>query len=563
MQVLLTLLCLVLSLPLCAQAQELTQDTARRIAHPDHDIVVLYTNDVHGGFEKDANYPRRLGYSSLAAYRIQCRKETPYVTLLDGGDSISGNTFGSVSRGEYLVSLMNAVGYDFCTLGNHEADYGRPQLVKLLRNAKAQYLACNLHYTGPGTDDLTPFLKPYTIVTYGEGDKAVKVGFIGVTAVDTLTTSNPETFKQDGELVYDFCNQTPETLFHCVQKNINACRRERADYIIVISHLGDEEVMRPYTSWELIEHTCGLDAVIDAHSHSVIPQRLVKNNQGHPVVLTTSGAHLEAIGKLVIGCDGAISSSLITEVQGTDATVDQTATALKKLYKSLVQAVVANTRGSIPNPGHLVCCRETPMGDFCADALRFAAQADVAIINGGGIRHGLPAGQVTYEDVINVHPFGNHLVCCLCKGQDILDALEHGYRAVQLNLGTGPTFLGGSGGFLSVSGLRCTIDTSIPSSVQVGANGLFAGVKGKRRVKNVMVLNREGKYEPLDPQAPYRLASTDFILQKCGDGYNMFADKKFIINHGPMDHKVITGYIKQLNGDLSRFARVDGRIRVK
>lgn len=563
LQVLLTLLCLVLGLSLNSQAQDKTPGTARQIAYPDHEIVVLYTNDVHGCYTRNEYFPNSIGYSGLAAYRNQCRTETPYVTLLDGGDSISGNTFCYVSHGEYLVSLMDATGYDFCTLGNHEADFGHPQLVKLLKDAKSQYLGCNLKYTGQGTDDLTPLIKPYALVTYGEGDKAVKVGYIGVTAVNMLTTSNPETFKRDGKLVYDFSNKTPETLFRCVQKNVNACRRAGADYVIVLSHLGDEDVMRPYTSWELIEHTVGINAVIDGHSHSVIPQRFVNNLRNIPVLLTSAGSKLEAIGKLVIACDGSVSSSLVKQVNGTDAKVDQTISALEKLYQATVLAVVGHTRCAITYPGHLVCCRETSIGDFCADALRFAAQADVAIINGGGIRGGLPAGTVTYEDVLNVHPFGNRLACCVCTGQDILDALEHSYRAVQLNLGKGPTFLGGSGGFLSVSGLRCTIDTSVPSSVKLGANGLFKEVAGARRVKSVMVRNRDGYYIPLDPQAFYKVAGTDFTLRKCGDGFSMFADKDFTITNGPLDHQVISNYIKQLNGDLSSYARPDDRIKVK
>lgn len=133
------------------------------------DIVILYTNDVHCAVDTD------IGYAGLAAYKDWVEEKTPYVALVDCGDALQGDTIGAVSQGEYLVDIMNQVGYDFAVLGNHEFDYGMEQLASLLEKAEAQYLGCNIRYTGTG-DSAVSSLKPYEIVSYGDTD----VAFVGV-----------------------------------------------------------------------------------------------------------------------------------------------------------------------------------------------------------------------------------------------------------------------------------------------------------------------------------------------------------------------------------------------
>ena len=98
------------------------------------DIVILYTNDVHCAVDAD------IGYTGLAAYKTWAEEKTPYVTLVDCGDVLQGDIIGTISQGEYLVDIMNQVGYDFAVLGNHEFDYGMEQLGTLLEKSEAQYL---------------------------------------------------------------------------------------------------------------------------------------------------------------------------------------------------------------------------------------------------------------------------------------------------------------------------------------------------------------------------------------------------------------------------------------
>ena len=106
------------------------------------DIIILFTNDVHCGIEEN------IGYAGLVQYKKWVEEKTPYVTLVDCGDAIQGDTIGTVSKGEYLVELMNEAGYDLAVLGNHEFDYGMEQLSYLIDQSNAQYLGCNIENHG-------------------------------------------------------------------------------------------------------------------------------------------------------------------------------------------------------------------------------------------------------------------------------------------------------------------------------------------------------------------------------------------------------------------------------
>ena len=567
-----SILAFVFCLPLLAGANERCQGCCcccgggNGAPRPDKEIVILYTNDVHCGIEKK-DKTKRLGYSSLAAYKKQCRQETPYVTMVDNGDAIQGETIGTLSKGQYLVDIMNAVGYDYCILGNHEFDYGMNQLVKLLKGADTTYLACNIVYTGPGKDELLPLLKPYAIAEYGLGEKAVKVGFIGVSTPESLTKSAPSTFQKNGKFVYSFNGENPEKFYVCIQKNVDACRADGADYVVVLAHLGDASESVPYTSVDVIEHTRGIDAILDGHAHSTIPCRKINNLDGKETILTSTGTKLCTIGRMVIDTEGKITTGLIEEVTAKDPGVERVISGIKKQYEASVNAVVAHSSVAVSdcdeNGCRLVRNRETAIGDLSADAYRYAAKSDIGIVNGGGIRAGLPKGDITFDNVISVHPYGNTLACCEATGQDILDALEHAYRAVEPKATDGKNSLGECGGFLSVSGLKCTVDTSIPSHVVLDDKGMFVKVDGARRVKDVKVLNSKGQYVPIDPKATYTVASQNFTLKECGDGFTMFAKKKYIIGEGECDYQMLINYIESLKGNLKDYTKPQGRITIK
>ena len=189
------------------------------------------------------------------------------------------------------------------------------------------------------------------------------------------------------------------------------------------------------------------------------------------------------------------------------------------------------------NGKRLVRSQETNLGDLCADAYRTLLGADIAFVNGGGVRDNIAAGDITYGDIISVHPFGNAACLVEATGQQILDALELGARAAGA---------GESGGFLQVSGLTYDIDLRVPSSVVLDDKNMFVSVNGEYRVKNVKVAG-----EPLNLTKTYKLASHNYMLKSAGDGYTMFQKDKILQDEVMIDNQVLITYItEKLQGQI-------------
>ncbi len=517
-----------------------------------NDIVILHTDDAHCGVNDN------LGYAGVAAYKAEMQKTHNYVALVDCGDAIQGESIGTLSAGAYLVDIMNEVGYDFAAFGNHEFDYKLPQLAKLTKQAKYQYLACNFKYIGKGTSDLN--YKPYEIVTYG--DK--KVAFIGIVTPESFTKSTPAYFQDEsGNYIYSFSeDETGTALYETVQKTVDEVRAAGADYVIAMGHLGNEGITDRWTSKAVIANTTGIDAVLDGHDHIAGVQK-VANKDGKQIVLTEPGTKFENLGKLTIKTDGTITAELISPKEFTekDAGITAYITKLTDTFKEYVSKVVAKSSIALPdkdeNGNRLVRNHETALGDLCADAFRVMMDADIGIMNGGGIRKPIQAGDITLDNILSVFPWGN-LPCKMeVTGQTVLDMLEMG----AIN------YPEESGGFLSVSGLKYTIMAGVPSSIELTDKGEFSKVAGKYRVTNVQVLNKKtNEYEPLDLNKTYTLGGIDYTILYCGDGFTMFNDSK-VLKAGDAsytDAQMIVDYIEnKLGGTIGEeYAKPQGRISV-
>ena len=516
------------------------------------DIVVLYTNDVHCAIDSN------IGYAGLAKYKAEMEKDN-FVVLVDAGDAIQGDTIGTVSKGEYLVDIMNEVGYDFCVLGNHEFDYGTDVLASLLKKADAQYLNATIEYTGNGNNLLKDTV-PYVIERFGFLD----VAFIGVSTPESITKSTPRYFMEDGQFVYDFA--AGEDLYAAVQGYVDEVREKGADVVVVISHLGVEEGSEPNRATDLIANTTGIDALIDGHSHTTEPSMLVADKSGRKVLYTQTGTKLNNIGKLTISKDGSVKAELVAEAEKDEA-VTAFIEDIKAQYESLVNTVVAHTEVELSitdeNGVRAVRNRETAIGDLCADAYRAVADTDIAFVNGGGIRATIKKGDITTANMISVHPYGNALCSCYATGAEILDALEHSVVNTAATAASDGKAVGESGGFLQVSGIKFTIDTSIPSSVKKDDKGLFVAVEGERRVKDVFV-EENGEWVPIDPEKTYTVACHNYLLQDMGDGYTMFTDNVYILDKVLIDNQVIINYICDfLGGNVgTEYAEPQGGITV-
>ncbi|MEG2367827.1 MAG: bifunctional UDP-sugar hydrolase/5'-nucleotidase [Oscillospiraceae bacterium] len=496
-------------------------------ALPEKDIAILYTTDVHCGVD-DA-----IGYAGLAAYRQELASDGSEVLLVDSGDAIQGAPIGGLSKGETIIEIMNEMGYAVAIPGNHEFDYGTDRLLELSKLAKFPYLSANFVNTETGEK----IFEPYTIKDVA----GVKIGFVGVTTPLTLTSSNPAGFKNEkGDYIYGFMSDEDGTkLYEAVQKAVNSARKEGADYIVVLSHLGIGTVDEPYTSNSLIEHCSNIDAVLDGHTHQTVSQAKVLDKDGKEVLLTQAGTKLDNIGELHIGTDGALGSKLVSSYEKKDPATDEFVKAIQAKYAEFLSQKVAKTANELTINDPLSGARvirnaETNLGNLCADAYRAAGKTDIAIINGGGVRAQLPKGDINYNDILSVFPFSNGLCTIEASGQEILDALEHGVRLLPEE----------NGGFLQVSGLSFVLDPAIPSPVRVDAEGNFVSIEGARRVSDVLV---SGK--PLEPTKTYTLTSHSFLIKNGGDGFTMFMDNKLLQDGFVEDYISLIDY---LAGDYSK-----------
>ncbi|MBP5706861.1 MAG: 5'-nucleotidase C-terminal domain-containing protein, partial [Spirochaetales bacterium] len=338
----------------------------------------------------------------------------------------------------------------------------------------------------------------------------------------------------------------------------------------VLSHLGDIIEMKPYSSINVANNTDGIDVILDGHSHSVQPCLLTKNKSGKDVIISSTGTKFNNIGQLTITANGDISTKLIPSYKKKNQKVMDMITQIQKQLSEKLDVVVAtsNVELSICNADgiRLVRIRETPIGNMCADAFRIIGRADIGLINGGGIRTGLKSGNITYKDIISVFPFGNKLTVKEVTGQQILDALEMSYRTIVPSIGENGYADGENGGFFQISGLRCTVDTSVASPVVFDNNGKMAGIiDAPRRVCDVSVLGEDGKYSPIDPSRTYTVSSIGFILNNAGDGNTAFNGGKTIIDGAIVDNDLLITYIQDvLYGDLAeKYSDVEGRITVK
>ncbi len=502
-------------------------------------ITIYFTNDVHCGYEN---------YDKVAA--IIKDKDL----LIDAGDNIQGDLIGTLSDGEYMVDIMNYMGYDAAVPGNHEFDYGMDRFFEIVNDeAEFDYISANFRNIETGET----LLAPYEIYE-AEGEK---VAIVGATTPETLVKSNPTYFKdEDGNWIYDFCNDTTgEALYEAIQTAVDDARSEGADYVILVGHLGTDEESQPWTSTEVIANTDGIDALIDGHSHSIFNTTMT-NKDGEEIPAIQTGTKLANLGKLTIE-NGVIETENIAIMDELEADEDAAAflDEMTSKFEAIQSVVVAESEVDLviydPETGdRIIRNQETNLGDLCADAYRAKLGSDIAFVNGGGIRANIAAGDITYGDIVAVHPYGNEACMIEVTGQQIADALEWASR-------TNP---GELGGFLQVSGLTYEIHSYITSPCIEDEAGGYAGMgDGERRVKNIKIGGKA-----IDYDATYTLGGHNYMLLDFGDGFNMFEGSEKLLEAVAIDNQVLIDYI---TGDLGGVVKAnsiyknaygEGRIKI-
>jgi len=484
-------------------------------------IVILYENDVHCGID---------GYTKLAGLRDAINaSDTAYAAAVSCGDYLQGGTSGAISRGQYIVDIMRHVGYDAVTLGNHEFDYGVPHMKQLLSTVNAPVVCANFY----DADAPKSYYPPYVIKQFG--DK--RIAFVGAVTPETMILENYAFYDDKGKLIYDLRR---DDFISLIQKAVDEARQAGADYVVLLSHVGEQTQSMGFDSHRLIAGTKGIDVVLDGHSHSVIIRDQVTNLDNKTIGITQTGTQFAYVGKLLIK-DGRFTTSLIPAkmIYHENARVTATTDSVKTLMNEIVNKVVCTSDYPLvvtnENDVYIVRCMETNAGDLATDAYRKFTNADIALENGGGLRNDVPAGNITYGDITALSPYDQQLYKIEATGAQIVEALRQSTALMPEP----------DGNFPQCSGLKYTIHSA------------------SHTVSDVTVLDRTtGQYVAIDPARTYTVALSAYY--KGGGFNNVLKDCTPVAISTTLTRDVIATFMKEeLGGKLGdTYATPQGRITI-
>lgn len=522
------------------------------------DIVILYTNDVHSYIDGD------LSYDVIAAIKQDLETKYQKVLLVDAGDHVQGTAYGSMDKGESIISLMNAAGYDLATLGNHEFDYGMQGCMNVIDWAEYPYTSCNFYHEENGVRGEN-VLDAYVMIDCG----TEKIAFVGITTPETFSKSTPTYFQdENGNFIYGIAGgDDGSALYADIQAAIDEAKADGATKIVALGHLGVDASSGVWTSENAIANVSGLDAFIDGHSHTVIEGKKVSDKEGNDVVLTQTGEYFDRIGMMVIDSEtGAIATDLIEYdaengrllsdlYDGIERPSHDSVRLIKENWMAEIDGMLGQKIGSTElvfnnydeDGNRLVRLQSTNTGDFAADALYYlfddmGLDVDLAIMNGGGIRNQEITGDLTYKLCKDIHTFGN--VACLqtVTGQQILDMLEWGAR-----------YAGEAenGSFLHVAGVTYKIDTALPDTTKADELDIWLEGPSFYRVYDVKIYDKEtNDWVYLERDAKYKLAGYNYTLRDLGGGFAMLNGSENVLDYVMEDYMVLANYIEAFENGI-------------
>ncbi|MFB3818267.1 MAG: bifunctional UDP-sugar hydrolase/5'-nucleotidase [Candidatus Methylomirabilales bacterium] len=488
------LLGLAPSLPAAAPAER----TAR--------FTLLQVNDLYDLTPNERG--KKGGLARVATIRERVAAESPYTILVLAGDFLSPSTVSSLFQGEQMVAGLNAAGLELATFGNHEFDFGEFVTRERMRESWFTWVSSNVLDPKTGL----PFGEAAAFVLRDVG--GVKVAFLGLTTPETKVLS-----KGGRGLTFLPPIQAAKAV-------IPRARRAGADVIVALTHqaMDDDKALAAAVP--------DIHVILGGHEHVPLDARV-----GKTLILKT-GSEAMNVGRVDVRV--AVGKTRTVEatwslIPVTDRVPDKPeVAALVKRYQQAMAAEleqkVGETSVALDTRNALVRTQEAPVGNFVADLIRDSVQADVALVNGGGLRGDsvTPAGPLRRGDVLRILPFANKIVKLEVTGETLRAALENGLSQVEKTAGRFP----------QVSGMRVVFDPSRPP--------------GSRLV------SVQAKGRPLDAQARYTLATFEF-LQGGGDGYEMLKQAKVLVppQNGPMDSDLVLERLAL--GPLAPV--VDGRIQ--
>jgi 2',3'-cyclic-nucleotide 2'-phosphodiesterase (5'-nucleotidase family) len=465
---------------------------------------IFSTNDTHGRLlpaEQSWSEGRPVGGSAaIAGYVREAREETPECPMfvLSGGDMMQGTLISNLTEGESTIRAMNAIGYDAAAIGNHEFDWGVDVLVDRIGDADFPMLGANIYLKG--AERHPDWVTPWTII---ERD-GVRVGVVGMTTRSTPTSSRPENVAE-----FEF-----RSISDALDRYIPELRARGVDFVVAVMHEGafcdQQRVCRGEAIDALTRATERYDYAVTGHTHSPVETEI----RGVPVVQSYSNSTAFGLGRLDRTGDGRVTARLIgvRRAYADEVVPDPEVAALVGTYQrrtdSLVDRVITTLAEPVPKPRH----GDLVLGRLIADAQRARTGTQVAMMNAGGIRRPLPAGDLTYEILFELQPFANLLVTMSLTGERLVAALEHG--------------MADDGADAQLSGIRVTYDPDRPSGSRVLHAQLIDGPS-------------------IDPAGTYTVTVNDFMATG-GGGYTMFLEGTNVVETGIVDLDALIEYLGRL-----------------
>ncbi|SFT81339.1 bifunctional metallophosphatase/5'-nucleotidase [Sedimentitalea nanhaiensis] len=518
----------------CAAALGLTAG----VATADYALTILHTNDFHARFEPISKYDSGCdpadnaegkcfgGIARLVTAIADARARSDTSILVDGGDQFQGTLFYTYYKGKVAAEMMNKLGYDAMTVGNHEFDDGPAVLRGFMDAVDFPVLMSNADISAE--ELLAGKLQKSTVIERG----GQKLGLIGLTPEDT------------GDLAAPGPNITFSDPVAAVQAEVDRLTAEGVNKIIVLSHSGYAVDKR------VAAETTGVDVIVGGHSNTLLSNARDGAVGPYPTMVGDTAivqayAYGKFLGELNVTFDDngnltqavgepIVMDGTVVQDEATVTRIAELAAPLEEIRNQVVAAAAA------PINGERDVCRvqECEMGNLVADAMlnRVADQgAQIAIANSGGLRASIDAGDVTMGEVLTVLPFQNTLSTFRISGQTVIDALENGVSQVEEVKGRFP----------QVAGLKFTWDPSVAPN--------------QGRIIEVMVATEDG-FAPIDPAASYLVVTNNYV-RNGGDGFKMFAgDDKDAYDYGP-DLADVTAEFLAENKPYQPY--LDGRISQK
>ena len=463
-------------------------------------LTILHVNDTHGHIWTESG---KGGFDALARLVEEIRREVGSkggdVIFLHGGDVNTGIPESDLQAALCDLYLLRAMGLDAMVLGNHEFDNPLALLRFQETYAGFPFLSANF-VDGWGK---LPF-RSHVILEKGD----LRIAVLGLT---TESTARSEPLFLEGGSFLDVIDTA---------RDMVPILRESSDIVIVLGHLGWDNIQPGSTGSKDLSAASieGLDVIIDGHSHTLFEDAVIVGS----TLVAQAGAFGKHLGRFDLDIEeGRVvkwkwEAIPIDPAAGEDADVSGRLKYYSQTGSRQIDQVIGKTNFLLEGARDKVRSGETNLTRLAAEAVREVTGADIAVINGGGIRDSIPAGEIRLRDALAVMPFRTGLVVIEVKGKEvsvILEALSD--------------IKPGLGGFPHVSG--------VGPGPGGGESGEFIGG------------------EPVDPERTYRLGISSYLASGA-DGYDVMVQFKgravdtgftdtdalvrYIENHTPLDMPV-------------------------